>query len=162
MGITHDTAEFAVESIRHWWDGMGQSIYPNAQQLMITADCGGSNGNRNRLWKLKLQQLADETGLTIQVCHFPPGTSKWNKIEHRMFCHITQNWRGKPLSSLQVAINLIRHTTTAQGLKIQAVLDENHYETGIKVTDEQLQAIAIERHSFHGEWNYQFRPRVTS
>lgn len=160
VGIAHDTAEFAVESIRHWWSQMGQRLYPTSQHLLLTADCGGSNGNRNHLWKLKLQELADQTGLTIHVCHFPPGTSKWNKIEHRMFCHITKNWRGKPLTSLQVVINLISHTTTTEGLAIKAVLDENHYATGIKVTDEEFNAIAIERHSFHGEWNYQINPRV--
>ncbi len=160
VGIDHDTAEFAVESIRHWWYKMGKPLYPTTKHLLLTADCGGSNGYRTKLWKLKLQMLADETGLTIHVCHFPPGTSKWNKIEHRMFCHITQNWRGRPLTSLQVAINLIRHTTTKAGLEIQAVLDENRYATGIEVSDEEFDAIAITRHSFHGEWNYQIQPRV--
>ena len=138
---------------------MGQSFYPTSKHLLLTSDCGGSNGYRTKLWKLQLQALADETGLTIHVCHFPPGTSKWNKIEHRMFCHITQNWRGKPLTSLQVVINLISHTTTTNGLEIQAVLDENYYATGIEVSDEEFHAIAIERDTFHGEWNYQIKPR---
>lgn len=159
VGIDHDTAEFAVESIRHWWYEMGQSFYPTSKHLLLTDDCGGSNGYRTKLWKLQLQALADETGLTIHVCHFPPGTSKWNKIEHRMFCHITQNWRGKPLTSLQVVINLQSHTTTTNGLEIQAVLDENYYATGIEVSDEEFHAIAIERDTFHGEWNYQIKPR---
>ena len=160
VGINHDPAEFAVESIRHWWFGMGQPLYPDSKHLLLTADCGGSNGYRTKLWKLRLQELADETGLTIHVCHFPPGTSKWNKIEHRMFCYITQNWRGKPLTSLQVVINLIAHTTTNNGLEIQAVLDENHYPTGIEVSPQEFNAIAIERHVFHGEWNYQIKPRT--
>ncbi|MEJ1935663.1 ISAzo13 family transposase [Nostoc sp. NIES-2111] len=162
IGIDHDTAEFAVESIRHWWLKMGQPLYPDSKHLLLTADCGGSNGYRTKLWKLRLQDLADETGLTIHVCHFPPGTSKWNKIEHRMFCHITTNWRGKPLTSLQVVINLITHTTTNNGLEIQAVLDENHYPTGIEVSPEDFNSIAIERHAFHGEWNYQIKPRTTT
>jgi len=162
IGIDHDTAEFAVESIRHWWYSMGKPFYPDSQHLLITADCGGSNGYRTRLWKLKLQELADETGLNFHICHFPPGTSKWNKIEHRLFCHITQNWRGRPLTSLQVVINLIRNTITEQGLKVEARLDENLYKTGIKVTDEEFDAVAIERHSFHGEWNYQIKPRVAA
>lgn len=160
VGIDHDTAEFAVESIRHWWLKMGQPLYPDSKHLLLTSDCGGSNGYRTKLWKLRLQDLADETGLTIHVSHFPPGTSKWNKIEHRMFCHITTNWRGKPLTSLQVVINLITHTTTNNGLEIQAMLDENLYPTGIEVSPEDLNAIAIERHAFHGEWNYQIKPRT--
>jgi hypothetical protein len=162
VGIDHDTAEFAVESIRHWWYSMGKQIYPKSQQIMITADCGGSNSYRSRLWKLKLQELATQTGKTIHVCHFPPGTSKWNKIEHRLFCHITQNWRGRPLTSLQVVINLIRNTTTTQGLEVEARLDLNLYQTGIKVTDTELNAIAIERNSFHGEWNYIIKPKVVT
>lgn len=160
VGIDHDTAEFAVESIRHWWYSMGQPLYPNSQHLLITADCGGSNGYRTRLWRLKLQELATEIGKTIHVCHFPPGTSKWNKIEHRLFSHITQNWRGKPLTSLQVVVNLIRNTKTKAGLKVQARLDKNLYPTGIKVTDTELDAIAIERDTFHGEWNYIIKPLV--
>ncbi|BAZ70878.1 hypothetical protein NIES4106_56750 (plasmid) [Fischerella sp. NIES-4106] len=160
VGIDHDTAGFAVESIRHWWYSMGKQFYPNSQHLMITADCGGSNSYRSRLWKLKLQEFADEIQKTIHVCHFPPGTSKWNKIEHRLFCHITQNWRATPLTSLQVVINLIRNTTTQQGLEVQASLDENRYQTGIKVTDQEFNAIAIERNSFRGEWNYVIKPRI--
>ena len=159
VGIDHDTAQFAVESIRHWWLEMGQQLYPRSKHLLITADCGGSNGYRNRLWKLKLQEFADEMGLTVHLCHFPPGTSKWNKIEHRLFCHITCNWRGRPLTSLQVIVNLIGNTTTAQGLKVQARLDDNQYKTGIKVTDEQFNTIALRRRRFHGDWNYQISPR---
>lgn len=162
VGIDHDTAEFAVESIRHWWYSMGQPLYPNSQHLLITADCGGSNGSRTRLWRLKLQELATEIGKTIHVCHFPPGTSKWNKIEHRLFSHITQNWRGRPLTSLQVVINLISNTRTKTGLEVQARLDQNLYPTGIKVTDRQLDAVAIERNSFHGEWNYNIKPQVAT
>ena len=162
VGIDHDTAEFAVESIRHWWYSMGKQVYPTSQHIMITADCGGSNSYRSRLWKLKLQELATETGKNIHVCHFPPGTSKWNKIEHRLFCHITQNWRGRPLTSLQVVINLIRNTTTTQGLEVEARLDPNLYKTGIKVTDQELDTIAIERNSFHGEWNYIIKPKVAT
>ncbi len=158
VGIDHDTAEFAVESIRHWWYSMGKPLYPNSQHLLITADCGGSNGYRTRLWRLKLQELATEMGKTIHVCHFPPGTSKWNKIEHRLFSYITQNWRGKPLTSLQVVVNLIRNTKTKAGLEVQARLDQNLYPTGIKVTDTEVDAIAIERDSFHGEWNYNIKP----
>lgn len=159
VGIDHDTAEFAVESIRRWWYEMGLPLYPDAKHLLITADCGGSNGYRVRLWKLELQHLADETGLEIEVCHFPPGTSKWNKIEHQMFCHISQNWRGRPLTSRQVVINLIRHTQTKQGLRIQAKLDKHHYKTKIKVPDEEFNAIFIERDAFQGEWNYRIKPR---
>ena len=154
VGIDHDTAEFAVSSIRHWWQSMGKDCYPNSQKIMITADCGGSNSYRSRLWKLKLQELADEIQKTIQVCHFPPGTSKWNKIEHRLFCHLTQNWRGRPLTSLQVLINLIKNTTTQEGLEVQANLDENRYQIGIKVTDQDFNSMSIERHSWRGEWNY--------
>ena len=160
VGIDHDTAEFAVESIRHWWYSMGKELYPSSEHIMITADCGGSNSYRSRLWKLKLQEFATETGKNIHVCHFPPGTSKWNKIEHRLFCHITANWRGRPLTSLQVVINLIRNTTTTQGLSVEARLDENLYKTGIKVTDTELDTIAIERNSFHGEWNYVIKPKI--
>jgi hypothetical protein len=159
VGVDHDTAEFAVQSIKRWWLEMGQPLYKKAKRLLITADCGGSNGNRLRLWRLQLQQLADELGLEIQVCHFPPGTSKWNKIEHRMFCHITNNWRGRPLLSRQVVVNLIGSVTTAQGLRVKAALDENAYEAGIKVSDAELATIAIERDEFHGEWNYRIAPR---
>ncbi len=162
VGIDHDTAEFAVESIRHWWYSMGKELYPQSQQLMITADCGGSNSYRSRLWKLKLQELATETGQTIHVCHFPPGTSKWNKIEHRLFSQITQNWRGRPLTSLQVIINLIRNTRTSTGLKVQASLDRNLYPTGIKVTESEFKTIAIERNPFRGEWNYLILPKISA
>jgi hypothetical protein len=162
VGIDHDTAEFAVQSIRRWWLEMGRPLYPKARRLLITADCGGSNGYRVRLWRVQLQGLADEIGLTIQVCHFPPGTSKWNKIEHRMFCHITNNWRGRPLLSRQIVVNLIGSVTTAQGLRVRAELDENTYDAGIKVTDEELATVSIERDEFHGEWNYRIRPRCPS
>jgi hypothetical protein len=161
VGIDHDTAEFAVQSIRHWWLEMGRPTYRQAKRLLITADCGGSNGYRVRLWRLQLQRLADELGLEVQVCHFPPGTSKWNKIEHRMFCHITNNWRGRPLLSRQVVVNLIGSVTTDQGLRVQAALDENTYEPGIKVSDADLAAINLKRDKFHGEWNYRVTPRAT-
>jgi hypothetical protein len=161
VGIDHDTAEFAVESIRRWWREMGQPLYLKAKRLLITADCGGSNGYRVRLWRTQLQQLADDIGLTLEVCHFPPGTSKWNKIEHRMFCHITHNWRGRPLLSRETVVELIGSVTTAQGLRVRAALDENTYAAGIKVSDEELDAIHIERDEFHGEWNYRIRPRKT-
>lgn len=159
IGITHDTAEFAVESIRRWWYEMGKPMYPDASELLITADCGGSNGRRVRLWKLELQRLSEEVGLVIHVCHFPPGTSKWNKIEHRMFCFITKNWRGRPLTSREVVVNLISNTTTRKGLEIIAKLDESKYATGIKVTDEQFESIALEKDDFHGEWNYKIKLR---
>jgi len=159
VGITHDTAEFAVESIRRWWREMGQLLYPAARRLLITADCGGSNGYRVRLWRFELQKLADDLGMVIQVCHFPPGTSKWNKIEHRMFCHITQNWRGRPLISREVVVNLIGNTTTTEGLHIRAQLDDRDYPAGIKVSDQELAQLAIERDEFHGEWNYRLKPR---
>jgi hypothetical protein len=162
VGITHDTAEFAVESIRRWWREMGQPLYPKARRLLITADGGGSKGYRVRLWRVQLQKLADELQMVVQVCHFPPGTSKWNKIEHRMFCHITQNWRGRPLVSREVVVNLIGSTTTAAGLRIHAQLDDNRYAVGIKVTDQELAELAIERDDFHGEWNYRLKPRGTA
>ena len=158
VGIDHDTAEFAVQSIRRWWLEMGRPLYPEAKRLLITADCGGSNGYRVRLWRLQLQRLADETGLSVQVCHFPPGTSKWNKIEHRMFCHITNNWRGRPLLTRQTVVELIGSVTTAQGLRVRAGLDEGLYAAGIKVSDEELADVSIERDAFHGEWNYCIRP----
>jgi len=159
VGITHDTAAFAVAALRRWWYRMGQWVYPRAEALLVTADGGGSNGTRNRLWKVCLQRLADELGLRISVCHFPPGTSKWNKIEHRMFCHITENWRGRPLVSHAVVVNLIGSTKTRGGLRIKAELDTNHYETGVKVTDQELEAVQIKRDQFHGEWNYSILPR---
>lgn len=159
VGIDNDTAEFAVESILRWWREMGAPTYPVARRLLITADCGGSNGNRVRLWRRELQKLADELGVTVQICHFLPGTSKWNKIEHRMFCHITANWRGRPLLSRQVVVNLIGSTKTRSGLRIKAGIDENAYAKGIKVSDEELASLAIERDTFHGEWNYRVHPR---
>ena len=159
VGITHDTARFAVASIRRWWQGMGAKRFPRARKLMITADGGGSNSSRNRLWKIALQELADELNLTLSVCHFPPGTSKWNKIEHRLFSFITQNWRGKPLVSHQAIVNLIASTTTRSGLTVQAALDRHYYETSIKVSDEQLAQLRLKRHTFHGEWNYSLSPK---
>lgn len=159
VGIDHDTATFAVETLRRWWRRMGHPLYPHARRLLITADGGGSNSSRNRLWKLELQHLADELGLKVSVAHFPPGTSKWNKIEHRMFSHITQNWRGRPLVSHQVIVHLIAATTTGAGLTIHSDLDENTYPLGVKVSDEQIQGLAIRRDVFHGEWNYSFMPR---
>ena len=153
VGMDHDTASFAVESVRRWWRHMGRPLYPDARRLLITADGGGSN-SRHRRWKLELQSLADELGLTISVCHFPPGTSKWNRIEHRMFCHITQNWRGRPLVSYQVIVNLIAATTTRNGLTIRSQLDDNTYPLGVKVTDDQMKDLLIRRDGFHGEWNY--------
>jgi Rhodopirellula transposase DDE domain len=158
VGVDHDTAEFAVASIRRWWQEMGSSVYPRARRLLITADAGGSNGYRTRLWKVELQGLADALGLRITVCHFPPGTSKWNKIEHRMFCYITKNWRGKPLRSRGIVVNLIGNTTTKAGLQIQAELDTNAYRTGIKVSAEELAAVRLEKAPFHGEWNYTITP----
>lgn len=159
VGIDHDTAEFAVATIGCWWQEMGQVLYPGAAALLILADGGGSNSSRTRLWKVALQQWADEVGLRIQVCHFPPGTSKWNKIEHRMFCHISQNWRGRPLTSREVIVQLISQTTTQQGLTIKAALDEQAYPTGTKVSEEQWDALALERDEFHGDWNYRLIPR---
>ena len=159
VGVDHDTAAFAVESIRRWWWSMGYAVYPKATRLLITADAGGSNGYRLRLWKLELQKLADETGLEIAVCHFPPGTSKWNKIEHRLFSAITQNWRGKPLISHEVVVNLIGATTTTTGLTVRSELDPNHYPAGRVVTDDELSTIHIRRDAFHGDWNYALLPR---
>ena len=159
VGMDHDTAEFAVATMQQWWRQMGVSTYPEATELLIIADGGGSNGVRIRLWKTELQRLADEIGLRIAVCHLPPGTSKWNKIEHRMFAYITQNWRGRPLVSHKVIVNLIGNTTTQTGLHIRAALDTNRYETGKKITDEALAAVHIERDLFHGAWNYTMRPR---
>ena len=162
VGIDHDTATFAVASIRRWWQGAGQARYPTAQRLLITADGGGSNGSRIHLWKWELQRFADETGLTVSVCHFPPGTSKWNKIEHRLFSFITQNWRGKPLVSYAVILNLIAATTTATGLTVESYLDTTLYPTGQKVSDAQLATIQLDRDPFHGEWNYTIRPHGTA
>jgi hypothetical protein len=159
VGTDHDTSAFAVESIRRWWNMMGREAYPDARQLLITADSGGSNGSRVRLWKLELQKLADETGLEISVCHFPPGTSKWNRIEHRLFSFITKNWRGKPLVSHEVIVNLIAATTTKTGLRVQSQLDIGKYPKGIKVGKKEFASIQIHRDTFHGEWNYAISPR---
>ena len=158
VGIDHDTARFAAEAIRRWWTKMGSKRHPEAEELLITADGGGSNGSRYRLWKVALQELANHLGMAIRVCHFPPGTSKWNKIEHRMFCHITQNWRGRPLVSHEVIINLIASTSTEEGLSIQAELDSGSYPTGIKVSEAELAEVNIEPGDFHGDWNYQILP----
>jgi len=162
VGTDHDTATFAVFSIRGWWQSMGQPAYLGATNLLITADGGGSNNSRSRLWKAELQKLADEIGLSIAVCHFPPGTSKWNKVEHRLFSHITQNWRSRPLESHEVIVNLIANTTTATGLKVQCQLDTSPYPTGVRVSDADLQAVQLEASVFHGEWNYVIRPRTLS
>ena len=159
VGVDHDTADFAVESIRRWWKLMGTETYPTAKELLVTADCGGSNGYRLRAWKFGLQALADELELKISVCHFPPGTSKWNKIEHRLFSHITQNWRGRPLVSHEVIVNLIASTTTRTGLRVQATLDTGSYPKGRKITEKQLATVNLERSEFHGEWNYTIKPR---
>jgi transposase len=159
VGTDHDTSAFAVESIRRWWNMMGQEAYPDARHLLITADGGGSNGSRVRLWKLELQKLADETALEISVCHFPPGTSKWNRIEHRLFSFITKNWRGKPLVSHEVIVNLIAATTTRTGLRVQSELDTGNYPRGIKVRKQEFAAIQLQRDPFHGEWNYTITPR---
>lgn len=161
VGIDHDTATFAVESIRRWWYLMGQACYPKAVELLIIADGGGSNGYRIKLWKLEIQKLADEIGLRISVCHLPPGTSKWNKIEHRLFSFITQNWRGKPLVSHEVVVNLIAATTNKKGLKIQCQLDTNTYPKGQKISDKVMATLNIRHHSFHGEWNYTICPKNT-
>lgn len=154
VGTDHDTAAFAVESIRRWWHGQGQAAYPHAARLLITADAGGSNGYRTRAWKLELAQLAAETGLTITVCHLPPSTSKWNKIEHRLFSHITMNWRGRPLTSHEVIVQSIAATTTRTGLRVSAALDTNTYPTGVRVHDAEMAALPLTRHAFHGDWNY--------
>ena len=158
VGVDHDTAAFAAQSIRRWWDSMGAAAYPQAKKLLITADSGGSNGVRVRQWKLELQKLADETGLEITICHLPPGTSKWNKIEHRLFSFISQNWRGKPLVSHQVIVNLIA-ATTKTGLRVRAELDPAKYPKGVKVSDKEVAGIRLERDKFHGDWNYTILPR---
>jgi hypothetical protein len=159
VGIDHDTARFAARSIGRWWEEMGSLRFPRARHLLITADGGGSNSHRSRLWKVALQELADAIGLKLSVCHFPPGTSKWNKIEHRLFSFITQNWRGKPLVSCQAIVELIGSTTTRQGLTVRAALDTNDYEIGIKVSDDELAQVKLTRHDFHGDWNYTIKPR---
>ena len=158
VGVDHDTASFAVETVRRWWHAMGKEIYPQSKRLLITADGGGSNGSRLRLWKLELQKLADETGLAIAVSHFPPGTSKWNKIEHRLFSFISKNWRGQPLTSLKVIVSLIAATTTRKGLKVHAEIDNRSYPPGIKVPDNEMAQINLHRDAFHGEWNYEILP----
>ena len=159
VGISRDTASFSVNSIRTWWYTMGKSIYKDASTIMITADCGGSNGNRTRLWKWELQKLATELNKIIYICHFPPGTSKWNKIEHKMFSYISMNWRAKPLISRETVVNLIANTKTKSGLKIKAALDKNIYEKGVKVSEKNFEEINIEKDSFHGEWNYKIKPQ---
>ncbi|MEU4565020.1 ISAzo13 family transposase, partial [Actinoplanes sp. NPDC023936] len=158
VGTDHNTAAFAVATLRRWWDGYGRDRYPNAQRLLITADAGGSNGYRTRAWKADLAVLAREIGLPITVCHFPPGTSKWNRIEHRLFAHISMNWRGRPLISHETIVNTIAATTTSTGLHVHAELDTGHYPTGTTVTDEQMTALPIDRHDWHGDWNYTLRP----
>jgi len=159
VGVSHDTAYFAARTIRRWWQDMGSRRFPRARELLITADGGGSNSCRSRLWKVALQELADAVGLTLRVCHFPPGTSKWNKIEHRLFSFITQNWRGQPLLSRQAIVNLIASTTTQTGLIVRAALDTTPYETGIKVSDEEMAKLRLTPATFHGEWNYSIAPR---
>ena len=160
VGTNYDTSAFAVESIRRWWHDHGSKLYAQASRLLITCDGGGSNGSRNRLWKRELQALANETGLTITVRHYPPATSKWNKVEHNLFSYISINWRGRPLTSLETVIDLIAHTTTKTGLIVTAVPDTNTYEKGVKVSDQELAALNVARHAFHGEWNYTIAPQV--
>jgi len=160
VGTDHDTGEFAVASIRGWWRSEGRRIYPKATGILITADGGGSNGSRLRLWKLELQKLANQTGLAISVCHFPPGTSKWNKIEHRLFSFITSNWRGEPLRDYETIVNLIAKTTTAKGLKVKCRLDRRKYSTGRRVSDEEMACVNVDRNKFHGDWNYVIKPSV--
>jgi hypothetical protein len=158
VGISHDTAEFAVAAIKRWWTKMGKKRYPSGKRLLVTADSGGSNSPRTRLWRWELQRLANKTGLKIELCHYPPGTSKWNKIEHRLFCHITRNWQGVPLEDLEIVINLIGSTVTDEGLEVHAWLDRRQYEKSRKITDEQLQEVQIKRNKFHGDWNYEICP----
>lgn len=158
IGVSHDTAAFAVAAIRRWWEKLGKEKYPKCKRILITADSGGSNSSRSRLWKLQLQKLATELNVIIEVCHYPPGTSKWNKIEHRLFCHITRNWKGEPLVSFDVIVQLIAQTSTKEGLEVHAWLDELHYEKGMKVSDEELEMCNIKKNKFHGDWNYEIRP----
>ena len=160
VGISHDRAEFAVGAIGRWWEKLGQARYPRARRILVTADSGGSNSSRSRLWKRELQAFADGTGLIVEVCHYPPGTSKWNKIEHRVFCHITGNWRGTPLETLEVVVESIAATSTEAGLEVHAWLDEGTYEKGREVSDQELAGCSIRRHAYHGEWNYEIHPRV--
>jgi hypothetical protein len=159
VGITHETAEFAVESIRRWWQLLGRKAYPQARRLLICADAGGSNGSRLRAWKVHLQTLADRLGMTVTVCHYPPATSKWNKVEHRLFSFISMNWRGRPLLSYEAVVNLIGGTTTKNGLWVKALLDTREYEPGQKIADNEMRALRPKRHRFHGDWNYTFQPR---
>jgi hypothetical protein len=159
VGVSHDTAEFAVEAIRRWWKRLGQKRYTNPKRLLITDDSGGSNGHRNRLWKYELQRLADQTGMIIEVCHYPPGTSKWNKIEHRLFCHITGNWRGVPLETHQVVVKLVSSTRTETGLEVHCRLDAKDYPKGRQITDAAMASLRIKRNAFHGDWNYEILPR---
>jgi hypothetical protein len=159
VGVDHDTAPFAVNALRTWWQRVGSARYPNARRLMVTADGGGSNGHRLRAWKVELGKLAAETGLDIAVCHFPPGTSKWNKVEHRLFSFISLNWRDRPLTDYQVVVETIAATTTETGLSVEAVLDPGVYPTGVKITDAQIKAVSLTRDQFHGEWNYTIHPR---
>jgi hypothetical protein len=159
VGISHDTAEFAVEAIRRWWQRLGRRRYGKSRRLLVTADSGGSNSARSRLWRVELQKFADETGLIVEVCHYPPGTSKWNKIEHRLFCHITRNWQGVPLETLEIVVEAISQTTTETGLEVHAWLDEGTYEKGRKISEEELAECRISRHAYHGEWNYEIHPR---
>jgi hypothetical protein len=160
VGINHETAEFAVESIRRWWRMLGRKSYPKAKRLLVCADAGGSNGSRLRSWKLHLQKLSDQLAIPITVCHYPPGTSKWNKVEHRLFSFVSMNWRGRPLVSYEAVVNLIGSTTTHTGLKVKATLDKKSYETGQKVTDEEMKELRLKRHAFHGDWNYTLQPRL--
>ncbi len=160
VGQSHDTPQFAVASIRRWWGSMGKRAYPDAHMLFITADAGGSNGYRSRVWKHELQKFADDANLRIRVSHFPPGTSKWNKIEHRLFCHITQNWRGRPLRTFESIVELIGNTRTQAGLRVKAKLDKRTYNKGVGVTKEEMDALAIGQDEFRGEWNYQLHPRT--
>ena len=159
VGISHDTAEFAVAAIQRWWSRIGRKRYPSAKRLLITADSGGSNSPRTRLWRWELQRLADKTGLRFELCHYPPGTSKWNKIEHRLFCHITRNWQGVPLEDLTIVVNLIGSTKTEEGLEVHAWLDRRQYEKSLKVSDTQLAEVRIKRNTFHGDWNYEIIPK---
>ena len=159
LGITHETAEFAVESIRRWWQLLGRKAYPQARRLLICADAGGSNGTRLRAWKVHLQALADRLGLVLTVCHYPPGTSKWNKVEHRLFSFISMNWRGRPLLSYEAVVNLIGGTTTTTGLRVKAILDTREYEPGQKIRDHEMRRLRLKPHKFHGDWNYTFQPR---
>ena len=161
VGQDHDTPEFAVASIRQWWMNMGQVAYPNATELLITADSGGSNASRSRVWKAELQKFADGYGITVHVSHFPPGTSKWNKVEHRLFCHITNNWRGKPLRTFETVVQLIANVRTQTGLRVQAKLDTGTYPTGIRISNEHMLSLALTKNDFHGEWNYNLKPRNT-